>query len=461
MALTRQTVLKFIGLGIGCLAKFVTGSLFTFNVYQDAIKETFNYTQKEVEVMSSMLNIGLGIGFLPGMLYDRFGPQWTSGAGLLVSVSAYILLWSTTKSVPFYSNNSWLMAIYFFFCGLGSVFTYMVALNTNVINFHDRHTGKVVGLLNAFFAGSPSIFATIFYAFFGSATDVEHQNLAGFMLLFAISFGGADILCIIFLRVYNDTTTQTSPEHSGDLHSIEKEPSTVEVVPLGRNTFEHLPLKKLLRNVDYHLFAWTFALASSIGLVFGNNLTVVSKSMHLDQYNDRLVLIIPISNAIISLSIGIISDYFKEKVPRLAILIFGCCEYIVSLVLCILLADKIAALYIATTIAGIGIGITWSISPTIMKEMFYIGNLGRNWGIALLVAAVLGMVSQLIYGALYDANIAKDGGNNCYGMPCIRGGFSVFLGVACISVIFGIVMKFKTNLIKRCRGKQYYLSSSQ
>ena len=72
-----------------------------------------------VEVMSSMLNIGLGVGFLPGMFYDRFGPQWTSLVGLVVSVGAYMLLWSTTRSnlVAFYSKNSWLMAIYFFVAG--------------------------------------------------------------------------------------------------------------------------------------------------------------------------------------------------------------------------------------------------------------------------------------------------------------------------------------------------------
>jgi len=64
-----------------------------------------------------MLNIGLGFGFLPGMFYDRFGPQWTSVLGLLVSVPAYTLIWSTSRNVHFYSHNSWLMAIYFFLCG--------------------------------------------------------------------------------------------------------------------------------------------------------------------------------------------------------------------------------------------------------------------------------------------------------------------------------------------------------
>lgn len=43
----RVQVLKFLGLGIGCVAKFTTGSLFVFAVYQNAIKDTFNYTQTE------------------------------------------------------------------------------------------------------------------------------------------------------------------------------------------------------------------------------------------------------------------------------------------------------------------------------------------------------------------------------------------------------------------------------
>lgn len=39
--------LKLLGLVVGCLAKFVTGSLFVFNVYADDLKTTFNFTQKE------------------------------------------------------------------------------------------------------------------------------------------------------------------------------------------------------------------------------------------------------------------------------------------------------------------------------------------------------------------------------------------------------------------------------
>ena len=81
------------------------------------------------------------------------------------------------------------------------MFTYMVALNTNIINFDQKHTGKVVGLLNAFFAGSPSVFATLYYHVF---KDGDSHDYPSFLLLFAISFGVADLLCIIFLRIYKE-----------------------------------------------------------------------------------------------------------------------------------------------------------------------------------------------------------------------------------------------------------------
>ena len=64
-----------------------------------------------------MLNVGLGVGFLPGMFYDKFGPTLASGAGLVVCVPVFILIWSTTRYVDFYSNNAWLMSVYFLIVG--------------------------------------------------------------------------------------------------------------------------------------------------------------------------------------------------------------------------------------------------------------------------------------------------------------------------------------------------------
>ena len=66
----RLQLLKIIGLVVGCLAKFVTGSLFVFSVYQDDIKLTFNYTQKEGKIHAIMVNLSINMYVtLPCVIY--------------------------------------------------------------------------------------------------------------------------------------------------------------------------------------------------------------------------------------------------------------------------------------------------------------------------------------------------------------------------------------------------------
>ena len=63
------------------------------------------------------MNIGIGLSFLPGMFFDRFGPRKTSAVGLIVATGSYLLVWSTTFSVDFYKDKSWLMSIFFLLTG--------------------------------------------------------------------------------------------------------------------------------------------------------------------------------------------------------------------------------------------------------------------------------------------------------------------------------------------------------
>ncbi|XP_052254292.1 uncharacterized protein LOC127860325 isoform X2 [Dreissena polymorpha] len=403
-----------------------------------------------------MLNVGLGVGFIPGMFYDRFGPALTSGVGIVLSVPIYLLIWSTVKFTEFYSSRAWLMSLYFLMAGFGSVFTYMVALNTNVINFSDRHTGKIIGLLNAFFAGSPSVFATVFYRFFtsGVSTDPANQDFAGFMLFFAVMFGVVNLLCVFLLRIYviKDVTGDIQITYMKDSNGVVIDEITLAVN--GRNEInknsngdisnqtenDSTPktIRETLCNLDYHIFSWVFALASSVGLVYGNNITVTSKAVGFDYYNDKLLIIIPITNAIVSASIGVISDKIQKKIPRPTIVVIACISYVIAQALAVALADKLTVLVIATAFVGFSTGIMWSICPTIMKERFSVEHLGRNWGIAIMLAAVAAFVSQLVFGALYDARVTD--ANNCYGITCVQSGYGVSLSMAVLSLVLGILL---------------------
>lgn len=434
--------MKWLGLGVGCLAKFVTGSLFVFNVYEDAIKNTFNYTETEVQLQSSLLNIGLGFGFIPGKFYDNFGPQWASLGGVIVSVLAYTLLWSTPKYVSFYQDKSWLMAIYFFLSGLGSVFTYMVALNTNVINFDEKHRGKIVGLLNAFFAGSPSIFAVIYYHVIGDPTSTE--SFSTFMLLFAIAFGVTDVICMFFLRIYTKPTELLEQREMKTQVSSESNNSSscCDSVSKGRRN-EGTPLRELLQNADYYIFTLMFTFASCVGLVYVIALTQTTNSMGFSSHNPDVVLIVPIVNALISVCIGVFSDHFRERLPRLAILIAGSTSFVVCQVLIVTLAAEYTWIVMATIFCGIGVGLIWSIAPTIMSEYFDVANLGRNWGIALFLGSLVGLGAQESFGAFYDAAKTHSSDIDCFGIECVRKGHAVALASGIVSIILGVTLYFK------------------
>ena len=91
-----------------------------------------------------MMNIGLGLGFLPGMFFDRFGPRLTSAAGLIISTGSYLLVWSTTFTFNFYSDKSWLMSIFFLFtgneiCKFLKFLLFEIYANEDMSNNFDRH----------------------------------------------------------------------------------------------------------------------------------------------------------------------------------------------------------------------------------------------------------------------------------------------------------------------------------
>ena len=355
----------------------------------------------------------------------------------------------------------------------------MVALNTNIINFNKKHTGKVVGLLNAFFAGSPSIYSVIYYNLFPKSTTVSiaRSNFAGVMLIFAICFGIVDIMCIIFLRKYDDeaisSTSMEKEVHESRQENSDKDknddivdsvPNDSTCVPseemvkvmknftnstdsrridLVSNKDRPLTVKQILIDADYQIFIWLVAFGTTVGLVFINNITVISKASALDKDDKYLTLIIPITNTLVSASVGLFSDLVMHKLPRMWFLIFGGLCMLFSQMLVVFGADKLGLLILATMLVGIGTGIFWSISPTVVKEMYYIGNLGRNWGIAILLAGLLGLGAQEVFGALYDDEITTPGSTYCYGMNCLRGGTELCISFAVASVILGIVSQIR------------------
>lgn len=331
----------------------------------------------------------------------------------------------------------------------------MVALNTNVINFHEKHRGKIVGLLNAFFAGSPSVFALLYYNVFSGSGISDTDSFGNFMILFAVTFGIADVMCIVFLRIYTKSSIGQKEEIIANSHELKStdeipsdSPSTVE-----NNEKEELSPLELFRNIDFQLLTWIFSFVSSVGLVFVNNLTELGTTFKMGAYNPDLVLIIPITNAIVSVGIGVISDVYKQKIPRLFIFTSASGIFILALILTMSFSvNSYAVLAFATTLCGIGIGLIWTMGTALMSELFSVKNMGRNWGIAIFLASIVGLAQQIAFGHIYDVNKANPGDLICYGIHCVLGGLGMSLGSAVISVLLGVVL-----IIKRRRLQSWTL----
>ena len=369
-------------------------------------------------------------------------------ANILTKASYYV-------SLSVFERHNFL---FIYLTGFGPGFTLFVALNTNIMNFHKKHTGKVVGTLNAFFAGSPSVFATVYYNLFanGDKKDAERQDFRGFMLMIAIMFFVINILNLIFvykIPVSNPSESSVvvkANENNFIADNDEKSPLLENAGP--KNVGEimehevHVPLHKLLLNVDFILFLIMFSFASTASLVFGVNITAISKSVKLDNYNETLTIISPITNAVFSIAIGLFSDLVKHRIPRLQIIIGGCASFALCYLLVVILPTSIVALMFAAFLCGVGIALLYSLSPTLVQEMFNMKNFGRNYGVALFAQSAVSMPSQILFGAMYDAHVPS-GSHDCDGSVCFVGGMSVFLGMSVAAILIGFIM---LNT-KRCR----------
>lgn len=349
--------------------------------------------------------------------------------------------------------------------GIGSVFTYMAALNTNIINFSPKYRGVIVGALNCFFAGSPSVFSVIYYQII-KREGFFAENFGHMMLFLAILFFIVDIITGLFVRVYKketfnfytvslsvtDESAKTSKNPSKKYMNVVNLnsgfpnttptisiPKTTEVVSKPMKDVKPKNLQEILKSLDFYLLVGVFSFLSTVGLVYVTNLTVISKSVGVSDKDAYLVIIIPISTAVISISIGIITDMFKNKANKIVLLVYSSGLYLICLLSTIFGGDYLPFLYFGAALCGIGTGIVWSLTPTIMSEMFHLSNLGRNWGICLLSASLVSLIGQYSFSALYDLKNPQDK-LFCSGLYCVREGLQLCLCFTLIAFILGMIL---------------------
>ncbi|KAK3090615.1 hypothetical protein FSP39_013148 [Pinctada imbricata] len=374
-------VLRWTGLLVGCMAHLMAGAILIFSVYQNDLKETFNYTQSEVERQSSMLGAGFGMGFIAGIFFDKFGPAVTS------------------------------------LTGLGSVFFYMVDLSTNILNFAQEHRSKVIGFLDAVFAGCPIVVSILYYRVIQNRSPSDSFGTC--VLLLSISFGVIGALCMLCLRIYtplsNSREILPGYDELVDFNDTDRESSEND-----ESSNQHLPLKDLLQDTRYWLLLGIFTFECTATMVYINNVTVISKSNGFSKKDEYLVLILFINEAVFGLIVGAFSDLRKDTITKPVLLLSAgiCAAICVSLTM--IWGQYYFVFCISTFLCGFAAGIFWTICPAAISEIFYVGDVGRNLGIAMSMGSLLRWIVQEAFGIFYD-DVTPTGDIYCTaGKSCVR-----------------------------------------
>ena len=315
-------------------------------------------------------------------------------------------------------------------------------------NFHPKHRGKVVGLLDASFSAGPALVSLLYGVLFkhGHEKDEQNQDLKGFYLTSAIAFGAVGLLGTLFLRECPYDGIEKYQELSDDI-AVVGEPS------VGPQRDGNLTGFKLLKQVNFHFLFWPYLFCAGLQLTFQTNITAYLKSYDLEQYSTFFTTMNPISGVVSKFIAGFISDKLLAKVPRIAILFAWNIFQTIVLFLCIFFSNNLAFFVIANLAIGMPNGALWCLTPTMLSEFYGMKYFGRNWGTIMFGNAFGGLLFQRVFGWIYDSSIPYTGQTNCYGLHCFTWSFVMMAVLSACSCLLNVgILESELRLYKTMKS---------
>lgn len=138
---------RWATLGSNVALETACGTSYAFSVYSDQLKNTTGFTQKQMNSIASIGNVGLYLAIVAGVVFDKKGPKPTLLTGVILSTLGYVLMWAAAAGHLGTSGATvgW-YSLYMFMWSNGSAWYDTVAISTNVRNFpNDR--GRIIGTI--------------------------------------------------------------------------------------------------------------------------------------------------------------------------------------------------------------------------------------------------------------------------------------------------------------------------
>jgi MFS family permease len=411
---------KWVSLIAGSTIMLAGGVMYGFSSFSHKMKITLNFTQYEINLVGTMAQVGMALGVLPALFYDKFGPRPTCLLSAVMLFVGYFLTFLTVHKTI--NSPAWLVAIYFLVNGTASSAGYTASLGTNVKNFGKEQKGKIVGLLTSLYGISGAMFSAFY-------KQVFNQDIVPYMLFLSIVSGAVPIVGILFLDQQPEKEKKTAPQQeiftldtpkTEESQLLRKEPVVVvKIEPQNDQT----PIQMLL-SLDFWIMALAWFVGSGANLLVTNNLaSIVISYGGEDGSQVPMVIVFAFANCTGRLLFGFLSDQFSKYLQRMtwyniALLIMAGCQFGFAV-------SPLFLFYPLIIFTGVSYGGMVSTMYSFISDRWGNKYYGLNSAIITVASASSSyLISTLLAASIYQSYI-KGSGILCRGRQCYETTFFI------------------------------------
>ncbi len=362
------------GLGIN----LALGILYTWSIFKLAIKESIMAGDGRFDWSLASLNDPYAVCclvfaftmVLAGRVQDKVGPKLTAMIGGILTGLG--LLWVSQSTSLF----SWVLG-FGVMTGAGLGFGYASATPPALKWFPASKTGLIAGLVVSGFG-----LASVYIA------PLANHLIGGYGLSTAmLVFGGGFmvVVCLLAQFLVNPPVGFKPAEPAPQSQAAPAKSSGLDFQPM-----------EMIRNRNFKLMWFIFAVASGAGLMIIGNVAGMAKAS-MGSYAWVVVALMAVGNAGGRIVAGTLSDKIGRTQTLCIMLTF---QALIMFSLFMMGKQQMVVLVIAACLIGFNYGTNLSLFPSACKDYFGLKNFGVNYGILFSAWGVGGFVlprvSQMI-----------------------------------------------------------------
>eukprot|EP00439_Symbiodinium_sp_Y106_P066560 s1229_g10.t2 len=448
---TCKQVLRLL---LGTWMALCGGSLYAFSRFEVQIMTRCSLTAQQLDVVYAAGQAGVGLGIVPGTLFDLYGPVGTSLYGAAFTAAGNLGLASMLSGDQCGGVSS--LATWYFLVQQGSVAIFQAGLFTNIVEAPPKMQGIITGIVSSGY-GLSAAFVTLLFAFFQEDLDAYFKGTA---LLFSAT--GLLAACTMpLLRGGSRATAYGRLEHKDEAGGRSPPPATTygrqeqeelpEAAPVPASSSPSLSRRDILCRADFWLFLLPFVLVQSIGSgLYIANLSLIGDSLGISP-DSRPVYVrtVPYCNSLGRIFSGLAMDTLEPRgIHRSDHLLLSAFAVILASVALFLLPEEVvpAMLLPALAVIAAAYGSNWAIMPSYISKRFYGSHVGVMFNIHSGHIAVAVLLTSYAVGGLYDTQAELQGeGSFCHGTTCWRPAFAMGLIVQAVALAVALLLMWKVR----------------